>query len=128
MNYIYSLHCEVHCVEGVRYVGLTTRTPGERMAEHYHDARTGVARSPYSWMRKHYSCPVFQTVLQEVPEDQDLRLAESLWIRWFRTRTLLLLNSVSDLRVKSPLLSRLPPVVLQPPAAIPESLKGIMSW
>jgi len=67
-------------------------------------------------------------VLQEVPEDQDLRLAESLWIRWFRTRTVLLLNSVSDLRVKSALLSRLPPVVLQPPAALPESLKGVASW
>ena len=128
MNYIYSLHCEVHCVEGVRYVGLTTRTPEQRMAEHVQGAQVGAAGSPYKWLREHLSCPVIQTVLQEVPETQDLRLAESLWIRWFRTRTLLLLNSVTDLRVKSPLLSRLPPVVLQPPAAIPESLKGIVSW
>ena len=128
MNYIYSLHCEVHRAEGVRYVGLTTRTPGQRMAEHVQGAQIGAAGSPYSWMRKHYSCPVFQTVLQEVPEDEDLRLAESLWIRWFRTRTVLLLNSVSDVRVKSAAGSRLPPVVLQPPAAIPESLKGVVSW
>ena len=128
MNYIYSLHCEVHRAEGVRYVGLTTRTPGERMAEHVHGAQIGAAGSPYKWMREHLRCPVVQTVLQEVPETQDLRLAESEWIRWFRTRTVLLLNSVSDLRVKSPLPSRLPPVVLQPPAAIPESLKGVVSW
>ena len=128
MNYIYSLHCEVHCVEGVRYVGLTTRTPGQRMAEHVQGAQVGAAGSPYKWLREHSSCPVIQTVLQEVPETQDLRLAESEWIRWFRTRTVRLLNSVSDLRVKSALGSRLPPVVLQPPAALPESLKGVVSW
>ena len=128
MNYIYSLHCEVHCVEGVRYVGLTTRTPGQRMAEHVQGAQVGAAGSPYKWLREHLSCPVIQTVLQEVPEAQDLRLAESLWIRWFRTRTVRLLNSVSDVRVKSVVGSSLPPMVLPPPAAVAESLRGVVLW
>lgn len=90
MFYVYALR--VSGTHDFRYVGLTTRTPEERLRSHLKDSRRNDNRAILKWLRKH-SHTVRVHVLEETPEDFDyLCFRESFWIAALREQGYSLLN------------------------------------
>lgn len=52
--YNLSCTCSTECEDkGVRYIGLTTQRPTERLRQHQREAKSGATTSVYRWMSKH---------------------------------------------------------------------------
>lgn len=80
---VYGLFCLCHPGEGIRYVGMTEKTPETRFRAHL--ASTGKNRPVYSWIKSHGPDNIGYSVL-EVCTAAEVFEREQFWISELGTR------------------------------------------
>jgi hypothetical protein len=78
----------------IRYVGVTHRKPGARLACHLHCARTGNNNHRHNWIRKLLTAGVTPLlVVIDTGTGDGWGAVESWWIQWYRNRGFHLTNA-----------------------------------
>lgn len=88
-GFIYGLMCKCHPEDGIRYIGQTSKTVGERVYTHKRDAKTRGGKNwgnaVYHWMRKHGYENIEAVTLEEEVSVFELNSLEEVWVSRLKT-------------------------------------------
>ena len=92
MSDVYALSCALHPEDGVRYIGMSTRSAAERFKWHGYESKNARSKLPvYKWIRKHGLENVVCNVIEQTTP-QKVQAAEIKWIAEYRARGANLMN------------------------------------